>query len=158
MRTCKSCAQEKPYDASKPLHSKASGFHSTACWSCYLKAQRARVQSPAKLVTEHMVHEALQALLGLTPNVPAETAVSVPVLVNRVQEVAQVKITEYQKTRADLKELQEQLRDIDTELSLRMRKAKKALDKLPLGELEVEREKTWAAIQACNERLMSSPK
>lgn len=39
MRTCKICAQEKPYDpqGAKP---KARGFMGHVCWDCYVRAQR----------------------------------------------------------------------------------------------------------------------
>ena len=38
-KVCKSCGQTKPYDPSAKQHSKASGFHGSKCWPCYLRYQ-----------------------------------------------------------------------------------------------------------------------
>ncbi len=40
MKHCKYCNQDKPFDPKAKPHTKASGFHMSKCWDCWLKWSR----------------------------------------------------------------------------------------------------------------------
>jgi len=42
MKECKVCREAKPFDSAQKYRSKASGFHGTLCWDCYVIRDRGR--------------------------------------------------------------------------------------------------------------------
>ena len=52
-KNCIQCNECKPFDPMATKYTKASGFHGSRCWDCYVKNQREYIQEWRKAKPEY---------------------------------------------------------------------------------------------------------